>query len=97
MSIRRGTTPTIKMSISGIELSTIEKCYVTLEQPNFELTKEADLVDDHYEISLDQEETLQLGIGVVRIQMKIKTVSDTVLATNIVTKPVSEILNEEII
>lgn len=95
--IRRGTTPTVKAKINNIDIVQIENCYITLEQNHYEITKEATYVGDHYEITLTQEETLAFKTGKVRMQVKIKTIDETVLATNIVEKPISEILNEEIL
>lgn len=97
IGIRRGTTPVLKLTLSGISPDEIDVCYLTVQQDDNVLTKEVTYVDGYYKADLTQEETLSFRKGSVNIQMKIKTTIGDVVATDIVSRLITDILYEEII
>lgn len=96
--MRRGTTPIIDIHISGIEPADVEKAYVTIQQGGKQQTYET-LPDVNGDISLhmSQEDTLQFSAGKVSLQIKIKMVDGSVVASRIYTKNIDDILNAEVI
>lgn len=97
--MRRGTTPTISVSISDVDYSEIEAIYVTIEQKGVELTKEmiVDLEEHTISTTLTQEEALSLKSGSGKIQFKLKFNDGSVSASDITRIKVDDILNEEVI
>lgn len=96
--MRRGTTPTIDIHISGIEPSDVAKAYVTLKQGTTQKTYET-IPDENGDISVEmtQEDTLQFLVGKVNIQIKIKMLDGRVVASRIYTKSMDGILNTEVV
>lgn len=86
--MRRGTTPTINLTVSEYDLSGVTNIWVTFEQSGTEITKEWARYPDPEDpdandnisvlgqvitIKLTQEETLELAKGKVDVQAKLKT------------------------
>lgn len=100
--MKRGTTPTLKLKVTGIDVSILTSIYITLEQGIKELTKSGDdVVVDPEEnalyIYLTQEETLDFKDGDAKIQLRAITDNDTAIASNIKTVPIGHILKEGVI
>lgn len=95
--MRRGTTPTIKILVSNIDLSQLSSIIITFKQDCKTINKQA-VVDGQYVITeLSQEETLSLKTGNVSVQIKAKTPDNKVIASGIRKTTVDDILNEELI
>lgn len=96
--IRQGTTPTIKINISGINHEEFEKKVLTIKQGEVVISKNAEFVEDHYEVYLSQEDTLLLDSNKeAKLQMKFKTTSGQVVASGIISKTILEILDKTIL
>lgn len=98
--MRRGTTPTLEIKPSGIELSELSTIYITLKQHKKEITKTGDDVKmrgDTLLVELSQEDTLALDRGYVWIQMRGTTLSGKAVASKIEMLSVEEILKEGVV
>lgn len=103
----RYTTPILPLEVEGVDLSTNEDVYVTLEQGSVELTKSgSDLTieyDSQTEIStitftLTQEESAAFNISKsVAIQVNFINASGVRDATNIATIPVMRNLLDKVV
>lgn len=98
--MRRGTTPTINVSIDHVDLSLMAGIIITLSQNGaVVIEKTGDDIaytDGTASITLTQEETLRLERGYVDIQIKAKTSDGKVWATKIKQRHVDEILEESV-
>ena len=97
--MRRGTTPTITITCKDFDFSTSKEIVITIE-----LRKEVNITGERIRIlsdtitaELTQEETLSLGEGLAKVQVKVKTADDKVIASNVIRVTVEEILNEDIL
>lgn len=89
--MRRGTTPTIKIKLKGCDINNLEKIYVTFKQGKYEFEKSMDQLNT-------SDETLQLdAMKNVLIQVRAKTKDENVIASNIKSVPVEDILKEGMI
>lgn len=96
----RGTTPTLEFELP-IDTSLLKTAWVTIKQnleivinkPLEELEKNGKVLS----LSLTQEDTLNLKDGYVEIQLRVVTMDDEALASNIFKVPVNKILYEEVI
>ena len=99
--MRRGTTPTLQITVTGLSEIEIQNLYLTLEQQGTVIEKtEADVSIDSEVISatLTQEETLSLTAKMdVAMQLRVLSTNNTAYASNIVTVPVEAILKEGVI
>jgi len=98
--MRRGTTPTIVISIKGIEMSDIAEWYVTVAQDNVQITKsnaELEIEDNLIKMPLTQLETMQFKSGEVSVQIRAKTTEDLLIASGIKTIDIDRILYNEVI
>jgi len=98
--MRRGTTPTIVISIKGIEMSDIAEWYVTVAQDNVQITKsnaELEIEDNLIKMPLTQLETMQFKSGEVSVQIRAKTNEDLLIASGIKTIDIDRILYNEVI
>lgn len=99
--MRRGTTPTIKIKLKGCDINNLEKIYVTFKQGKYEFEKSMDQLntsDETLFIKLSQDEALQLdAMKNVLIQVRAKTKDENVIASNIKSVPVEDILKEGMI
>lgn len=99
--MRRGTTPTLQITISGLEDIQISKLYLTLKQDSTVIEKtEQDVTIDGNVLSaeLTQEDTLAFTANKnVLLQARILSESDTAYATNILSIPAGAILKDGVI
>lgn len=99
--MRRGTTPTLQITVKGLSEIEIQNLYLTLEQQGVVIEKtETDVSIDSEVISatLTQEETLSLTAKMdVVMQLRVLSANNTAYASNIVTVPVEAILKEGVI
>lgn len=99
--MRRGTTPTLQITVTGLTDIEIQNLYLTLRQGQITIEKtEADVSIDGEAITatLTQEETLSLVAKVdVALQLRVLSTNNTAYASNIVTVPVEAILKEGVI
>lgn len=103
----RYTTPILPLEVEGIDLTTNEDVYVTLEQGSLELTKKGSdltiLYDAETDIStitftLSQEETAAFALNrPVDVQVNFINASGVRDATNIATIPVMRNLLDKVI
>lgn len=59
--MRRGTTPTIKILLSNIDLDKIEKAIITIRQNGVIINADATVKDGYIMASLKQNETLKIS------------------------------------
>ncbi len=100
--MRRGTTPTLEIKITGIDVSELINIYVTLKQYKKEITKSTeditvDEIANKLYVPLSQEDTLVLQRGYVYVQMRAATKDGQAVASEIVMKTMEEILKEGVI
>lgn len=99
--MRRGTTPTIQLTIDGLSDIQIKELYLTLKQESTQMDKMlADVQIENNVISteLTQEETLALKADKkVALQVRILANDNTAFATNILSVPVEQILKDGVI
>ena len=99
--MRRGTTPTISITVKGLSDIQINKAYLTLKQRGTVVEKtEADMeIDgDMLQVALTQEETLKfMARAEINVQLRVLSKSGTACASNIVPVPVGEILKDGVI
>ena len=99
--MRRGTTPTLQITVTGLTDIEVQNVYLTLRQGQTTIEKtESGVTIDGEVISanLTQEETLSLVAKVdVALQLRVLSTNNTAYASNIVTVPVEAILKEGVI
>lgn len=99
--MRRGTTPTLKVKVKGIELERLASIYLTLKQNNNEVTKTKDEMtiekDNILSCPLSQEDTLKFSMGFVYIQIRAMTNDGVAVASDIEQRIMQEILKGGII
>ena len=86
--MRRGTTPTLKLKITGIDKDALKDVFVTVAQGSNKFTKSGDDVtynedEQVFNIRLTEEETLSFKPSAVSIQVRATTQDDEIVATNI--------------
>ncbi len=98
--MKRGTTPTIALTLEGIDFAFIDKAELTIVQHNEKkLIKQLKINVEKcgmYTV-LNQLETLSLEAGKCTLQVKILFIDGSVIATDAMTFNVQEILNDEVI
>lgn len=99
--MRRGTTPTLEITVAGLTQIEVEELYLTLKQGDavIEKTKNDVTIDcDVITAELTQEDTLKLTAN-LNVQMQIRAISPggTAYASNIVSIPVNAILKDGVI
>ena len=98
--MRRGTTPTLKIHVKGIDLSELQTIYVTIKQSNKEVTKSGyDLLidEDVIYVPLSQEDTLTFDRSCAWVQMRATTKEGMAIASNIRMLKMEEILKDGVI
>lgn len=95
----RGTTPTLRIKVEGIEVNLLTSIFLTIKQGKYELTKtEADITknvqENRLDVELTQEETLAFNDGNVNIQLRSILANEKVVASNIQTVPINHILRD---
>ena len=94
---RRGTTPTVTLTVDTLDLTTLQSIYVTFRQGAAVLTKrggEEDVTVEPHRITvrLSQADTLAFRDGRVQVQLRALMPDGTALASGIATFPALEIL-----
>lgn len=100
--MQRGTTPTLEIKITGIDVSELESIYVTLKQYQKEVTKTTeditiDEINNTLYVPLSQEDTLTLARGYVYVQMRAVTKDGLAVASDVKMITMEEILKEGVI
>lgn len=100
--MKRGTTPTIEIKITGIEVADLESIYITLKQYKKEVTKTTENItineiNNTLYTPLSQEDTLLLERGYVYVQMRAVTKDGLVVASDVKMITMEEILKEGVI
>lgn len=95
----RGTTP-IQEFCFAFDTNTIDKLSIVYVQSGRTIISKSEndvtIGDDRISFRLSQEETLLFKEGLVNIQLKIKTLSGQVIASNVITTTVYKILDEAV-
>ncbi len=85
--MRRGTTPTLKIKVIGMDVALFKSVYITIKQGSEELTKtneDIEIKDGNIlSVFLDQEDTLKFLGGHVDIQLRAVTENGLAVASNI--------------
>lgn len=99
--MRRGTTPTLKIKVKGIEVDRLKSIYITIRQGQKEVTKTVDDIgiegENLLSVPLAQEDTLIFMSGHVDIQLRAVTDNGVAVASNIKRMPMERILKEGVI
>lgn len=99
--MRRGTTPTFQITVTGLSDIEIDVLWLTLKQGTTEITKDKNDVEiqgDVISTTLTQEETLMFKEGAkVGIQLRALSTNNTAYASNIVYTDVEKILKDGVI
>lgn len=100
--MQRGTTPTLEIKLTGIEVAELESIYITLSQHKKQVTKETqditiDELNNTLYALLSQEDTLSLARGYVYIQMRAVTKNGLAVASEMQMITMEEILKEGVI
>ena len=98
--MRRGTTPTLKIRIKGVDLSELENIYVTIKQSQKEITKtgyEITVDGDMLYVSLSQEDTLVFASSCAWVQMRATTKDGLAVASNIRMIKIEDVLKDGVI
>ena len=100
----RYTTPTLPITISDLDFSTVSLFRVAIEQNGVEILKvinadDASVDAEHktINVALTQEETASFKDGIVEIQVRAKLTGGSVLATKVAKLSVNDVLDEVII
>lgn len=96
----RGTTPTLTFNLP-IEVPQIAAALLTIKEGNVEIRKELTAMEkgeNNLSVKLTQEETLKLmAYDSVQIQLRIRTLDGTAMATEIYSRSIKEILSDGVI
>lgn len=99
--MRRGTTPTLKIKVKGIDIKQFSSIYVTFRQGDIEITKTNEDIEIEPEntlsIWLSQEDTLAFSRGHVDVQIRAVTENKVVVASGIKMLFMEQILKEGVI
>ena len=100
--MRRGTTPIIKLKLTGITLETLKDVYVTFSQCGYELTKTGDEVETDIEngvikVFLTEEDTLKFKPHSASVQIRATTQDGNAIASSIKQINIGDVLYEEAI
>lgn len=100
--MRRGTTPTLKITLNGMKIEELVEIYVILTQGNYikmvKNIEELKIIDDVIYVELTQEETLSFNANQpLNLQVRAKTDIGEAVASDIMRLNVKEILWDEVI
>ena len=102
--MRRGTTPTLELTLTGVDAIASDKIYVTLKQSQREITKtnedlsiESGESESVINLYLSQQETLSLRTGTCEIQVRGINALGDAWASDIATINIKEILRDGVI
>ena len=100
----RYTTPTLPITIDGLDFDDVSLFRIAIEQGSTEILKVVNADDPNVDaehktiyVPLTQEETASFKNGMMQIQARIKFENNSVLATNKVSLPIKDVLDEVII
>lgn len=97
----RGTTPTLKVKVNGVDLSRFSSAFFTIKQHGIEVTKELyDMKieeDNTLSVLLEQEDTLKLHRGYAYVQLRGIVDYTVSVASNIKMISVDDILKGGVI
>lgn len=98
----RGTTPTLKLKLNGIETSRLQSIYITLKQGDKEITKNNDdgielESDSVLSVALTQRDTLTFAQGYVYIQLRAITTDGLAIASKTRLVFIDDVLREGVI
>lgn len=100
----RYTTPTLPITLSGIDFSDVIVFRIKIKQGSLELLKEIQAGDPNIDaqnnkiyVPLTQEETASFKGGPVKIQARVKFNNNAVMASNMVSHNMNDVLDEVII
>lgn len=98
----RGTTPTLHLTLSGIQVDTLKELYLTFHQKSGEWTlrndrMEFDTENNKIKVKLTERETLTFNNEPVSIQLRATTLDGNVIATSKYSVSVNDVYYEEII
>lgn len=73
--MRRGTTPTLTITVTGLNVDDLKTIKVTFDQKGTQITKETkdvtvDIENNAISIPFSQEDTLAFGEGYVNVQIR---------------------------
>ena len=96
----RGTTPYISFTFdkNELDMSLVDYAEMTINQDGENVIIKKLGLDENNDLGvvLSEKETLNLREGQCKVQVKIKLKDNNVVASNIATIPVTEILNGEV-
>lgn len=103
--MKQGTTPTIIIVLSGALISDLDNYEIVLKQTgkNEQIIKyqkdriEVDIEKNQFKVKMTQTETLSFGVGIFKIQCRIRFPDGTAFATDIKTLTMDELLSEDVI
>jgi len=100
--MKRGTTPTIQITLTNIDVSSFDCIYLTLAQHHKELISkdksQMEINGNVISVKLTQEDTLKLDVGIAKIQVRLAKESGKIaIASEIVDVYVDSILKEGVI
>lgn len=101
--MRRGTTPTLTITVTGMDVTDLKTIKVTFKQGNIELTKATNDVTIDAEnnailVPLTQEDTLKFDSGAVNVQIRGLLADDvTAIASGIKSFSMDKILLDGVI
>ena len=102
--MRRGTTPTLELTLTGVDAIASDTLYVTLKQSQREITKtnndlsiEAGETESVINLYLSQQETLSLRKGTCEIQVRGINALGDAWASDIAAINIKEILRDGVI
>lgn len=97
----RGTTPTISINISGLNLTDITRMRVTFKQNDILIVREDEEIQNDgistLFVKLTQSETLKLRQGYITFQLKVLTKDERVYLSAIKSLVVDAALDNEVI
>ena len=94
------TTPTITCTLEGVDFSLVNYVRIAIGEGKKVIVRTvepSEITDNTATIKLTQEETAELGGGMVTIQARVLYLDGTVQATNRVQKPMSEVIDKVVI
>lgn len=95
--MRRGTTPTLTFTLP-INSSSIECLYITFCQKNEIIIEkninDCELSDDILKVTLSQKDTLAFKVGAIDIQIRLKTIDGSAMASNVVVADIRNCLKD---
>lgn len=101
--MRRGTTPTLVLAVTGLNVAELDTIFITFKQKSLELTKSTDdiIIDEEantIKVPLSQEETLKFEVGSATVQIRgLFKDGTTAIASNIRTIKVGDVLLDGVI